>query len=90
VRLLFSRHAWEDYLTWQSTDQAGLERLNDLIRDTTRSPFQGIGKPEPLVGPLKGWWSRRATLGHRLVYRATGEGDAKTLEIAACRTHYGR
>lgn len=90
MRLLFSSLAWEDYLTWQSTDPAALKRLNELIRDARRSPFQGIGKPEPLVGPLKGWWSRRITLEHRLVYRVTGEGDAKTLEVAACRTHYRR
>jgi toxin YoeB len=90
VRLVFSEAGWADYLFWQANDTAILSRINELIRDTSRSPFVGIGKPEPLVGSLKGWWSRRITSEHRLVYRVSGAGPAQSLEIAACRFHYRR
>jgi toxin YoeB len=88
MKLVFSEDAWSDYLHWQQTDAAKLARLNDVIKDTLRSPFTGIGKPEPLVGNLKGWWSRRITREHRLVHRVSGTGAAQALEIAACRFHY--
>ena len=65
-----------------------LKKVNDLIRDTERNPFSGLGKPEPLKEGLAGWWSRRITGEHRLVYRMTGSGDAQALEILACRYHY--
>jgi toxin YoeB len=65
-----------------------LDRLNTLIRECRRTPFQGIGKPEPLKGDLKGWWSRRITVEDRLVDRVTGSADAQQLEIAQCRRHY--
>jgi toxin YoeB len=84
MKLLFSERAWEDYLHWQAQDEKILERLNTLIREASRTPFQGIGKPEPLRGDLSGWWSRRITQEHRLVYRVS-EG---TLQIAQCRYHY--
>jgi toxin YoeB len=84
VRLIFSEQAWADYLHWQSVDRKMLARINDLLKDCTRSPVAGIGKPEPLRGPLSGWWSRRITQEHRLVYRATPDG----LLIAQCRYHY--
>ena len=90
MKLVFSTTAWADYLFWQENDAAGLARINELIRDALRTPFTGIGKPEPLVGNLKGWWSRRITLEHRLVYRVSGTGDSQSLEIAACRFHYRR
>ncbi len=85
MKLIFSERAWEDYLYWQSADAKLLTRLNNLIKECSRTPFQGTGKPEPLRGPLAGWWSRRLTSEHRLVYRATDEG----LQIAQCRYHYG-
>jgi toxin YoeB len=88
VNLIFADQAWEDYLHWQKTDANVLTRLNSLIRECMRTPFQGIGKPEPLRGDLKGWWSRRITLEDRLVYRVSGEGSAQQLEIAQCRFHY--
>lgn len=88
MRLLFTPGAWEDYQHWVATDAAVLRRLNDLIRDTMRSPFKGIGKPEPLKGDLAGWWSRRITGDHRLVYRVTGKDAEQRIEIAACRYHY--
>jgi toxin YoeB len=65
-----------------------VRNINALIKDTRRAPFRGLGKPEPLKGPLQGWWSRRITGEHRLVYRVTGNGDAQALEIAQCRYHY--
>ena len=88
MRLLWSDRAWQDYLFWQASDPGTLKRLNDLIKDTARSPFSGLGKPEPLKGNLKGWWSRRINGAHRLVYRVGGAGAEQTLEIAQCRWHY--
>lgn len=88
MTLVFSDQAWQDYLYWQASDPNVLERLNGLIRECTRTPFTGTGKPEPLKGDLKGWWSRRITLEDRLVYRMTGVGGRQQLEIAQCRFHY--
>jgi toxin YoeB len=65
-----------------------VEKINALLKDSMRHPFQGIGKPEPLKGVLAGWWSRRITGEHRLVCRAAGKGDGQALEIAACPYHY--
>lgn len=75
---------WEDYLYWQENDRKVLARLNELIRDSLRNPLSGIGKPEPLKGNLKGWWSRRITQEHRFVYRVQ-EG---VLIVMQCRFHY--
>jgi len=86
--LAWHAHGWDDYLHWQETDRTLVARINELIRDALRHPFEGIGKPEPLKGPLKGWWSRRITQEHRLVYTVKGEGDARMLIIAQCRFHY--
>ncbi len=88
MKLIFSEVAWEDYLFWQETDRSILSRVNELIKDMRRTPFTGIGKPEPLIGDLKGWWSRRITREHRFVYRVSGKAQA--IEIAACRFHYRR
>jgi toxin YoeB len=89
VKLIFSDHAWEDYLWWQSSGNAKtLERINMLVKETKRSPFKGIGKPEPLKGDLAGWWSRRITDEHRLIYRVSGKDEAAALEIAQMRYHY--
>ena len=76
--------AWDDYLYWQSQDKKTLKRINQLIRDTERDPFNGIGKPEPLRGDLSGFWSRRIDDTNRLVYRVNGE----LLEILSCKGHY--
>ncbi|MCA0357956.1 MAG: Txe/YoeB family addiction module toxin [Proteobacteria bacterium] len=84
MKLIFSEQAWDDYLYWQSHDPKMLSRLNGLIRECSRTPFQGTGKPEPLRGALSGWWSRRINQEHRLVYRPTEDG----LLIAQCRYHY--
>ena len=88
MKLVFSSQAWEDYLHWQAADANTLERINTLIRECLRTPFKGTGKPEPLKGDLKGWWSRRITLEDRLVYRVAGKDDEQRLEIAQCRYHY--
>jgi toxin YoeB len=80
----FSDQAWEDYLFWQATDKATLKRLNALLRDVQRSPFDGIGKPEPLKHALAGYWSRRIDDEHRLVYAVDGD----VLIVAQCRYHY--
>ena len=80
--------AWQYYLEWQRTDEKALEAINALIKDIKRDPFKGLGKPEPLKHALQGWWSRRITGEHRLVYRVTGEGETQQLDIVQCRYHY--
>ncbi|WP_137181068.1 Txe/YoeB family addiction module toxin [Roseomonas sp. AR75] len=87
MKLLFTPGAWDDYQHWVASDPDTLRRLNDLIRDVLRSPFRGLGKPEPLKGDLSGWWSRRITAEHRLVYRVVGREAEQRVEIAACRYH---
>ena len=84
MRIVFARQGWEDYLHWQAHDPKLLSRLNGLIKECGRTPFQGTGKPEPLRGDMAGWWSRRLTQEHRLVYRMEGDD----LLIAQCRYHY--
>lgn len=88
MKFVFSDEAWEDYQYWLTADSKVLVRLNELIRECARTPFQGKGKPEPLKGDLKGWWSRRLTDKDRLVYRLEGKGADRRLEIAQCRFHY--
>lgn len=82
--LIFSEHAWEDYLYWQRTDKKILKRINQLIRDIQRSPYQGIGKPEPLKHGLAGYWSRRINDQHRMVYKV----EKNALFLAQLRYHY--
>jgi toxin YoeB len=84
VKLVFHEQAWADYLHWQATDRVLLERVNLLIKECSRTPFAGIGKPEPLRGEFSKWWSRRINREHRLVYRPTAEA----LLIAQCHYHY--
>ena len=84
MRLLWHENAWEDYLWWQTHDRKTVKRINQLIRDTLRSPFEGIGKPEPLKGNLSGWWSRRIDDEHRIVYCVINDD----LVIASCKNHY--
>lgn len=84
MRLTWLPNGWSDYLYWQRNDRKILQRVNELIRDALRNPFSGIGKPEPLKHHLKGWWSRRITQEHRLIYRVEGE----SLLIMQCRFHY--
>ena len=84
MKLTFTESAWRDYLWFQEQNRPLLKRLNDLIRDTLRSPFRGIGKPEPLKGELSGYWSRRINDEHRLVY----EVSETALTVISCRYHY--
>lgn len=82
--LSWAENAWEDYLYWQSMDKKYIKRINLLIKDILRHPFEGIGDPEPLKHNWSGYWSRRIDRDHRLVYKATNE----TLYIVQCRYHY--
>ncbi|EXJ09053.1 MULTISPECIES: Txe/YoeB family addiction module toxin [Nitrincola] len=84
MKLIFSENAWEDYLYWQKTDKRTLTRINNLIKDIKRNPFEGIGKPEPLKHNLTGYWSRRINEEDRMVYKAIDD----TLLIAQLRYHY--
>jgi toxin YoeB len=84
VKLVFSEHAWDDYLFWQKTDKKNLRRVNSLIKEAMRHPFEGVGKPEPLKHGLSGYWSRRITDEHRFVYKVSDDA----LEIAQLRYHY--
>ena len=88
MKVVFAGLAWEDLQHWMAHDRAVLKRLLRLIEDCRRSPYEGIGKPEALRENLSGWWSRRITDEHRLVYRVAGEGKAQALEIVQCRGHY--
>ena len=89
MNVLFSRTAWEQYKSWQTRDQKVMERIHELIKATQRDPYKGIGKPEPLRQNLKGYWSRRITSEHRLVYRITGvKNEAQRIEILTCEFHY--
>lgn len=84
MELAFMTNAWEDYLYWQKIDKKTLKKVNELIKECIRTPFEGTGKPEKLINDLSGWWSRRITHEHRLVYRV----DKDNLIIAQCRKHY--
>jgi toxin YoeB len=84
MKLIFSDKAWDDYLYWQQTDKQVLKKINQLIKDIKRDPFDGLGKPEPLRHELSGFWSRRITDEHRLVYEVNENGIA----VASCKFHY--
>jgi toxin YoeB len=84
MNVLFSERAWIHYTYWQETDKAVIRKINILIKECLRHPFEGTGKPEPLKGDLSGFWSRRIDREHRLIYRMTDTG----LEIVQCRYHY--
>lgn len=84
MKLIFMTPAWEDYLYWQKTDKKTLKRINELLKQCQRTPYEGIGKPEALKGNLSGWWSRRIDHEHRLVYKS----ENGNLYILQCRKHY--
>ncbi len=84
MKIIFSEHAWVDYLYWQRTDRKILERINKLIKEIQRLPFEGTGKPEPLRHGLSGYWSRRITDEHRIVYKV----EKDSLYLAQLRYHY--
>lgn len=85
MKITFTPRGWDDYLWWQPSDRRILKRINQLIADIARNGHEGIGKPEPLRHDLSGYWSRRVTSEHRLVYTI----DDETVMIVACRYHYG-
>jgi toxin YoeB len=84
MRITFSKNAWEDYLSWQTEDKKILRKINELIKDIMRTPYEGIGKPEPLKYDLTGFWSRRIDREHRLVYQY----HQAEVFIFSCRFHY--
>ena len=84
MKLIFSENAWADYLHWQKNDKKIVRRINELIKDISRSPFEGIGKPEALKHALSGYWSRRIADEHRIVYRV----EKDSILIAQLRYHY--
>ncbi len=84
MKIIWAEDAWEDYLFWQKQDIRQLKRINSLIKDIQRQPFQGLGNPEPLKHNWQGFWSRRIDLEHRLVYQISED----SLFIAQCRYHY--
>jgi len=86
MKIIFSKNSWEDYISWQREDKKMLFKINDLIKDIQRTPYQGLGKPEPLKYDLAGFWSRRIDREHRLVYQVIGE----EILIYSCRYHYDK
>jgi len=84
MNIVFLNPAWEDYLYWQQTDKRILKKINSLVKEINRSPFDGNGKPEKLKNNLSSWWSRRINIEHRLVYRV----EDKAIIILQCRYHY--
>ncbi len=84
MKKIWFDEAWDDYLSWQTEDKKTLTRINKILKDVDRSPFSGIGKPEPLKGELSGFWSRRIDETNRFVYRIKNN----TLEILSCKGHY--
>jgi toxin YoeB len=83
---VFSDAAWDDYQYWIRNDRKVLKKINELLKDIERGGNEGLGKPEPLTGDLQGYWSRRITLEHRLIYKLCDE----EIRIAHCRSHYSR
>lgn len=90
MKVSFHEQGWEDYLWWQSNGERGLKKLNRLIEECRRTPFEGTGQPEPLRHGLSGLWSRRIDKEHRLVYTVVADEENDILIIAACRYHYSK
>lgn len=84
MKYIFVSASWEDYQYWQSIDKKMVTRINELLKDISRTPFSGLGKPEPLKHEYKGFWSRRINDEHRLIYKITGD----EIHILKCRFHY--
>ena len=84
--LVFTPNAWEDYIYWQKTDKKLVNKINQIIKVITRTPYEGEGKPEPLKHELAGFWSRRINSEHRIIYKIT----ETQIQIISCRFHYGK
>jgi len=86
LKIIFTKNSWEDYILWQSEDKKMLRKINELIKDIQRTPFEGKGKPEPLKYDLAGFWSRRIDREHRLVYQVS----KNEILVYSCRFHYDK
>lgn len=86
MKLVWSSSSWQEYLYWQKVDKNNVKRINELLKNCMRTPYEGIGKPEALKGDLQGYWSRRITSEHRLVYKYINN----EIRIASCRYHYNK
>ncbi len=86
MKIMFSKNSWEDYIFWQTNDKKMLRKINELIKDIRKTPFEGKGKPEPLKYDLSGFWSRRIDREHRLVYQV----EEKKILIYSCWYHYDK
>jgi toxin YoeB len=86
MKIIFSKNSWEDYISWPTEDKKMVKKINDLIKDIQRTPYEGLGKPEPLKYDLAGFWSRRIDREHRLVYQVIGD----EILIYSCRYHYDK
>jgi len=86
MRIIFSKISWEDYTSWLDEDKKMLKKINNLIKDIQKNPYEGIGKPEPLKYDLSGYWSRRIDREHRLVYQV----DKNEIRIYSCKYHYDK
>jgi toxin YoeB len=84
LNIMWTAEAWDDYVYWQGQDRKTLKRINQLVKDVQRTPFEGIGKPEPLKANLTGFWSRRIDDTNRLIYEIT----STQINIVSCRYHY--
>jgi len=86
MKIIWFQEAWDDYLSWQFQDKKTIKRINQIIQDSVRNGYSGIGKPEPLKGELNGFWSKRIDGVNRFVYRLNDDGY---LEVLSCKGHYG-
>ena len=86
MKIIFTKNSWEDYISWQSEDKKMLKKINELLKDIQRTPFEGKGKPEPLKYDLAGFWSRRIDREHRLVYQVS----KNEILVYSCRYHYDK
>ena len=86
MRIIFSKNSWEDYTSWLNEDKKMLKKINDLVKDIQKNPYEGIGKPEPLKYDLSGFWSRRIDREHRLVYQVS----ENEIRIYSCKYHYDK
>ena len=82
--MIWTIHAWEEYISWQEIDKKIVKRINELLKECLPTPFEGKGKPEPLIGDLSGFWSRRITDEHRLVYKVSDN----SISVIQCKNHY--
>ena len=88
MKIEFTKQAWEDFSYWLENDMEKVQKIKNLIKSIQKTPFKGLGKPEPLKYELKGFWSRRINQEHRLVYKISGKKENQLCSIIQCRFHY--